>query len=440
MDDKKEAKFIISAVLCFLTMSIFSPGSYSNDTWAQYIHITIDWNSDWFGVGLTVLWKTLMNITGNFYSLYYFQMICYWIIITMLARDYKLMSVQYLLIITAGVFFSFIPQYLMRDSTMSLFWSIAAIIMLRGEVKKYLFLPVVFIVLLSFYGLLLRPNALVALVPFLMAVVFAIRPGLSLMKSLIGAAVLTVVFSFASNYVMYDMCMAKKKYPVYKLELLDLTGISKLSGENYLPECIIQKQTPAYDYVMNNYTPASMDDVYWSEMKPFPEPDSAIALCVHNQWKKALAAHPFLYIKNRTKGFLYYLKIKKRFKPEEYFNTTITIDPQNPLGLQQQENTIRDTFTLIYNKFGRSFFFDPWFWLVLNIVLFAFSVYRYRKTGIDKLKILACIQLSGVIFILSQFPVFQHDKDFRYNYWSVFVVLITMGFSRLQFGKGQEEE
>ena len=33
-----------------------------------------------------------------------------------------------------------------------------------------------------------------------------------------------------------------------------------------------------------------------------------------------------------------------------------------------------------------------------------------------------CLQLSAIIYMLSQFPVFSNDRDFRYHYWNVMAV------------------
>ncbi len=53
-------------------------------------------------------------------------------------------------------------------------------------------------------------------------------------------------------------------------------------------------------------------------------------------------------------------------------------------------------------------------------------VIKYIKQKIYGYKTLAAIQLSGILFTLGMFPVFQIDRDFRYSYWNVFVFLIGL--------------
>jgi hypothetical protein len=396
--------------------------------------MTVNWSDDWFGPGLVYTWKLLMFLTGKFSSLFLFQMITYWLFIMALSWSIALYSARYWAIMLIGIIFSFIPQYIMRDSLMVIAWGIAALLMLHSDFNKHKAITIAIILLLSLYGLLLRPNAIAALLPFLLALVIAFKPKLHLLKSLGLASVLTIILFFANNLLLYKVFRVGKAYPVYKLRLLDIAGISKLSGHNYMPPCITQYPSFNYDSVMSNYTPASFDDIYWNSNNWIPSPDSALNACVQVSWKEAVIDHPTLYIKNRFEGFLYYTRIKKRYSADDYMNAFIDIDPQNPLGLTAQPNKIKDTIKDIYQKLGRIGFFEPWVWLLLNLAVFIYSLFKYRKRPEHYLKVLACIQLSGIIFLLSQITVYQHDKDFRYNYWTVFAVLISLGIFRNKRG------
>ena len=47
-----------------------------------------------------------------------------------------------------------------------------------------------------------------------------------------------------------------------------------------------------------------------------------------------------------------------------------------------------------------------------------------RNNADQALNVLAIMCLSGVLYIVGQFPVYQSDRDFRYTYWNAFITFI----------------
>jgi hypothetical protein len=139
-----------------------------------------------------------------------------------------------------------------------------------------------------------------------------------------------------------------------------------------------------------------------------------------------IVAHPVLYVSNRLAGYLYYLRFRQRFKSDEYYNTAIRIEPVNPLHLKKEPNYSRDRFACLYNDLNPTFFYSPWFWLLLNTTAFVYFLSYYRRKKDRYWQVQLYIQLSGILYMLSQFPVFQSDRDFRFCYWNVFVALIAL--------------
>ncbi len=405
------------------------PGSYSVDSWNQYLQMVSGNYNDWFGPALPATWRFLWLASGSFMSLYVLQMALYWVFITLLLWRQHIISLQYWVVMGMAVFFCFIPQYIMRDSLMSLTWGIACLLLLRvkpGDKYNIPLLAATFA--LFYYGLWVRPNALPALVPLLWACLANTR--LRGKVRLLAAVAAPFVLFVGIQAFNYKVLKTTKEYPAYKLKLLDIAGISKLSGENYFPACITSYPAFSYDTVMKNYHPATFDNIYWPDGggKPMvPYPDATLNSSVDASWKKAVAKHPLLYLKNRGEGFLYYLHIFKRFKDDEYWNVAIWIDPGNPLHMQLPDNKVRDAFGRTYNRMNPTCLYAPWFWLLLNAVAFAWAAWQWNKTRAPFWQVLACIQLSGLLYILSQLPVYQHDRDFRYTYWNVFVALIAIG-------------
>ncbi len=389
--------------------------------------MTIHWYDDWFGPGMVALWRVLWLATSKYTSLFLLQMAAYWTFVAFLTSRLPLTSTRYVAVMIAAIYCCFIPQYQMRDSLMAISWGLATLLMLQLPHLKNKAIAVAVILLLIFYGLWLRPNAAAALVPFVLALVVAVWRRISMWKAIAASILISAALFAATGFATYRVMHAAKAFPSYKLKLLDLVGISKLSGINQLPACITSHPTFNYNKTLALYTPATIDHIYWSPDALIPSPTEELNACVSKQWVTTISKYPGLYLANRADGFLYYLRIKKRFKADEYSNAFIDIDPQNPLHLTQKNSRVRNTIKEAYRIMGRACLFDPWLWLLLNICAFGFTIAKFRKSGTSALQVLACVQLSGIIFLLSQVLIYQHDQDFRYNYWLVFVIFITLG-------------
>jgi hypothetical protein len=422
-------KLCIVAVLFAWTLWVFFPGSYSIDSWDQYKQMINGQYDDWFDGGMAFTWHILWKITGNYQSLYVMDMLMYWLFIALLLWRIHIGSAIFWVILAVGVFFCFIPQYVMRDSLMTLLWGYGALCLLnagqRGR-KAMVYWAVLFLA----YGLFVRVNTLIALLPmvWICILLFAAKP-LAIWKHLLFSLCVCAVLLIATRGLIYQVMHATKTYPAYKLKLLDITGISKLSGADYMPSCIRGYRYFNYDTLLANYTPADFDNIYWppaGRQSVIPAVDAFRDSCVTQSWAMAVSHHPLFYLQNRLTGYLYYLRIRKRLKDNEYYNTAIWIDPDNPVHLQPKPRPARYWFVKVYSILGRTFIYSPWFWLLLNAAAFFYFIYCSRKKDSRYWQIHALIQLSGILYLLSMFPVFQSDMDFRLCYWNVFVTLIGM--------------
>jgi hypothetical protein len=434
-DRQQGVKIAVVAALFAYTLWAFYPGSYTTDTWDQYLQMTNNDYHDWFDGGLSLYWHFLWKITGHFQSLYIFDMFMYWTFIAMLWWRLELRSVISWIIPAAGIFFSFIGQNLMRDTVMNLSWGFAVLLLLytgRHESKapplRSAHLPVYLAILLLGYGVFTRMNTLIAMIPLIWVAIGLLIRRLTPWKHLLLSLGATLVLFAGTRVFLYKIMHARRAYPEYKFMLQDIGGISKLSGVDYFPDCIKSYPHYHFDTLMAFYSPASFDGIYWMpphrDIVPFPT--AALDSCVIPSWKTAIRSHPFLYLENRFTGFMYYLHIKKRLPDNIYFNALIQIYPINPLHLQLAPHKARDGFVRVYDSLAGNWIWSGWLWLLMNSAGLIYFFYHYRrKGGIDRL-IQGCIQLSGVLYIISQFLVFQSDRDFRLFYWNVFVALFAV--------------
>jgi hypothetical protein len=414
------------------TLCVFLPGAYSIDSWNQFNAVTSGRYDDWYGTGLAVTWRRLWLFTGSYMSLFVAQMLLYWAFFTALLWFVSIRNPVYWITLILALFFCFIPQYVMRDSLVVLAWGVAILFLMyasRSGTRRRL-LTIVGLLILA-YGLWVRINTVIAILPLIYVSMLLIGgERLAIWKQLLATVGICIVLFLGSHFMTYRIQKAARTYPEYKLKLLDLTGVSKLSGENYFPPCITGFAGFNRDSLYKKYTPADLDDIYWPEdRKPiFPYPDDSINRAVTKTWLAAIRQHPLYYLENRFTGFVYYLHLRKRLTPLEYWNVPVFwIQPNGPITVKAEMTEMKTKLSNMYLWFYPTILFDPWLWLLFNIAGFAFFFYKCRKSpGVLWWMVHACIQLSGILFILSQMLVYQHDRDFRYSYWSVFVLFLAI--------------
>ncbi len=423
------SKNITIFILFIVSLLAFFPGSYSVDTWSMYNQAINNSYGDWHSPLLSYTWHVLMAITHKYYILYVIQMMLYWVFIWMLLVKINKSNTVFITGLLFSIIILFIPQYIMKDAQFIICWGLASVMMLHFYVNKQrvpafaLFL----IGLLLLYGLLIRINALISVVPLLYLYAGLVAPRLNRFVKAGVVVLMCGLAIIANDLFIYKYLKAGREHPVYKLQLLDVIGVSKLTGVNYMPENIKRFEGYNDTFVRNHYTPASIDDIYWpSDGKSIiPYPSDELADSVAKRWQQLIRQCPSVYAGNRWAGFMYYIHIHRRYKPDEYWNTALWIDPNNPLKLERGRNFVTNGLQGVYSFLNDTAFFYPWFWLLLNIsLLAAFAIEYYKNTDTVAYKTNILIQLSAILFTISQFPVYQHDRDFRYHYWNVIAVFI----------------
>ncbi|WP_276134134.1 hypothetical protein [Polluticoccus soli] len=403
----------------------FFPGSYNVDTWNQYFEAQNNKYNDWHSPWVAYIWHHLLNLTDRFFSMYIFQMLWYFLFFYCLLKN-----VTNKLTILAGLVSSlvlvFTAQYLMKDTHIALAWGTAAVIMANGSIKQKKSGSILVFLLIT-YGFFIRPNAIPAILPLLYVwVEWYFAKHQSRVRKLAVASVLTLTLPAAYYFATYNVLKTERAFPEYKLRLLDVIGISKNSGQNYMPQCVTSFAGYNQQKIDSMYSPATIDHIYWpaDNVLMLPEPTREINDCVGVAWKTAVKAHPGLYLKNRFKGFLYYLKLKRRYESQEYWNTPVYVVKNNYIPIDDSHTYVTKKLLGMWNKLDKIRLYDPWLWLLANSVLMVVFMVRYSRGKFYLHKIMALTQLSAIAFMLGMLPVYQLDLDFRYNYWNVYAFAI----------------
>ena len=432
-------KLLLSAVLFLWTLTVCLPGEYTVDSWSQYDQAVRGSFTDWYGTGVSFTWRCLWLVTGNYMSLYVALMLMYWAFFTLLVWPVRFNSFVYWTIMVFGLFFVFIGQSVMRDNLAASDWALAVVLFLYAEAstgagRRRRNLTLLALFLLA-HGLWVRFNTVAGALPLLyVGILLLSKKRLPLWRHLLLTFAACLLLFFAQSFMTYKVLKASKAYPEYKWKLLDVAGITKLTGVNYYPPEIRNFPQFNLDTVNKEYTPAGVDELYFrpKETAVFPPASDTIYTALSRSWKQAIRQHPFLYLRNRLEGFLYYLRLRSRWTTEEYYSSTFFwIQPGNPLDLKPEPETrLHRAIVALYRKLAYTWLFAPWFWLLLNLIAFVVFARRWHKsrqtTGEHYWLIQTCVQLSAIILVFSSLPIYQTDRDFRFFYWNAYVALIAI--------------
>lgn len=386
------------------------------------------WNfTDWHSPFMGLLWRALYLSTDRFFSLYLFQMSWYFMFFHLLTNMLSKKIVT-LMAIACSVLLVFIPQYLMKDVHMTLSWCSALIMMLAYERERkiiYHWTAFIFIA----YGLLLRPHALPAVWPILLLWMdafhfFKQRRVLKYFSTFILSCIIFVFYYL----ILHGVLHAKPSYFTYKYRLADVLGISIMSGENFMPPCVTNSTYYDQKKIEEMYTPATNDNIYFDGNSMFPPASAETDACVKEAWIKAIKTHPFIYLKSRAIGYIYYLKIVNRVPLKEYWNVMIFVTKNNYIPIDDHHTPLTTKLIEKWKLLEHIFFYDPWLWILLNSSLVVLFFKKYRKEKLFSYKLQIALQLSCILYQLSLFPFYQIDLDFRFSYLNVLCFFTSLFF------------
>lgn len=426
----RSAKALI-IFLCAWSIILFFPGTYSVDSFTILDQVIANEYTDWHTPVYSWVWHVLYSLTGQYFILYLLQMAAYWWLVLQLLKEVKTNTTGLIVCLLLSWFYIFIPQYIMKDVHIILCWLAVAIIGIynyKSNRQSKQHIKATFLIILVGYAAALRYNNIftAAILFYFVLECFNIAKGRIFNKLVISATlcILTVVATFFFTYTILD---AKKEYPEYKWMLLDISGITINSGENYFPKEIQDYENFDVERLKKEYTPATIDNLYWPDngsLPLFPEPNENINQKAAAKWRVAILEHPLTYLKNRLAGFNHYLRIKQRFANTDYWSVTVYIQPNNKLNISRSNWWLLGPVLAPHYLIKESFILSPWVWLTLNVLFAVIFFVKYKKSREYLYKLYYLLQLSGIIFMLSQLPFFQHDRDLRYSYWNLILFFI----------------
>jgi hypothetical protein len=270
------------------------------------------------------------------------------------------------------------------------------------------------------FGILLRPTAIIA-APLL--AVYLIWPTAYEWKRAAILFIPGIVFGYALVHLVYYIILdVKRENPLHSLFVFDLGGITYFTGENQFPVSWNAEQTALLTTTC--YDPEYWDS-YWTippcdfVMHRLEAPDDVIfgSPRLTQAWFRAITQHPLAYLRHRGTYFWRFLA-----------GSNLTLELlrlDEPRNAALSQNRYFRFVVEIHDILKSTLLFRTGLWLLLATIIAAFTWVR-RKTipGAFALGVAGC----AIAYVLTFFLV-GVAADFRYGYWCVLAVLVSLGGS-----------
>ena len=409
--------FVANFIACY-------PGYMTGDSLDQYAQSLSAEYSNWHPPIMAAWWRVLNIISSGPQSMLAFQLACLWVGIYFLFSLLRGSKWWYLTVFL----FAFAPfvqnfsGYIIKDSQMAITWFLACAWMLHISGRRRNWLELIACTLLLVYGCWIRLNALPGFIPlcFLWAGVFF--PFQSDRIKIIAAFSFLVATVLLQPLVNYKMLRASKSYPEIKLYMHDLSGVFVRTGENVFPALLYQNSQFDTAFIRKHYSVTSFDPIWWNDngIKVVNGDKAPINAALYEQWTGAIFQHPGIYLSNRFNGFLYYLRVRNS-GTKFYYN--INFIDENKWGFAVRDGKLHRFWQQGLKLHGAMPYTRPWFWLLLNLVLFI--PLRRMEKGISRVAA-TCLLWSSLLYVLPMFFLFQVDFEFRYSYWNCIAVSLGL--------------
>jgi hypothetical protein len=402
-----------------LTLTIFYPGILTYDAKFVYEDIAKGVLGDWQSPVMTVLWGAIDPVAPGAGSMFLLIVTSYWLGFGLLAFALARRSTPLALLLPllalmppAFVFVGIIWRDMLFANTWLLAATIAFAAAERGARHR---VPAQILALaLCGFGVLLRPNALIA-APILGA--YIVWPTQMSWKRTAILLVPAIAGCFALVQVVYYGALgATRQHPLHSLMVFDLGGISHFGKENQFP---VTWSEPESALLLNTCYQPTQWDIYWrlepcdfvmrkveGEEKLFGTP------ALTEAWARAVMQHPLAYLRHRTAFMWNFLWGN---------NPTMWLaDVERPTETVFRDRPAFLALVWLHDVLKLTPLFRTGSWLLVCLIVCGFA-WRRRETPEGAFALGVCG--SAAVYVFSFFAV-GVASDFRYGYWAVLAGMV----------------
>ena len=413
--------FVLVAVLVAVLGLAFSaaaawPGLLSEDSLVQYQAALRGAYGDWHPPLMSWVWRQGLRLLPGAQAMLLLQLAMLWGGLWLFCRaaQPRPLAPLFLLLGLAPWVLNF-SGVIWKDCAMAFALLLAAGLLLRGPGPG----PArqVAVLLLLFYALNLRHNAVFAIAPLLWWLLRSTWPQAHRRWPLAGAAAVLLLMVALGQLLQYQVLGTQRQRPGNVALVDDLAHLSLAEGRSLIPGLTLQHiqacagRQIAATKLLNRHAcflllaPGVTAPAVRQDLLP--------------AWRQAVAAHPWRYLRYRLAAFGFLLRAPDL--PPAYARVVGTVT--NDLGFAYQPN-LAGRWTqaaLAASEQAVPGLFKPYAWLCAAIGLLALSLLRPRGARATPERVLL---LSAIGYTLGYLPV-TPLSDFRYVYWSVLATSVA---------------
>jgi hypothetical protein len=429
--------------LAFAVVAVATaPGIYSPDSLDQLLQAQRGVYSDGHPPLMAGLWSLLLRISGTAATLY-------WLHLGLLSSAFILFALAFRRSNLPGAVWLLLPAacspailnfigVLWKDVglAVSLAFCFACVALSRaaraGQIATLLVVLVV-----SFYAVGVRHNALPAVLPllWLSLLPFFPRPGWRRNVGIAAIAIIGAALLFVGGQlVSYQVLEARRIHLEQAVELFDLAAISVISGADVIPD-EAKRANFSSQALRAAYSPTSSGSLIFRPdpaiLPPLQLTENPQYLPIFRQaWERAIINYPWAYLSHRGAVFASLLGIGRQtpfFATVDYrqqsaiFEAGVGVlgDPavkSIDVGRPIFGHRVAASLLMAFIRAAvHTYLFFGWLWLLVLVATFVAAIVL-RKRPMAEVAI--GLSASGLLYLLPYFFV-APSSDFRYLYWSV---------------------
>jgi hypothetical protein len=418
-----QPRFLMASVAALLaigfglTLLIFYPGVMTFDSKYLHEYAMKGTMGDWQSPVMVWLWALIDPVAPGAGSMFLLIVATFWLgfallSLTLALRGKRVALLLPLLALTppslalAGVIW--------RDVLFATCWLLAAALAFaacgrRSWVERS---GQVLALALVAFGVLLRPNALLA-APILAAyTVFLSR--LSLRKAAILYVPAVLVFFGLVQLVYYGMLDAKREHPLQTIMIFDLGGISHFARANQFP---VEWSEAENAMLLDTCYQPTMWDIYW-RLEPCDfvmrkiEREKGLfgTSAISKAWLTAILHHPVAYLQHRSAFMWNFLAADNL--------TMWTADIEKPMKEVFADRPAFNTLRSVHDALKPTPLLRAGFWLLACIALCGIA---WRRAPREAAFVFGACG-SATVYVLTFYGA-GVASDFRYGYWAVLAAM-----------------
>jgi hypothetical protein len=414
----------------FISSIVFYPGFMSADSLAQYAASKSLLFDDWHPPIMSWVWSILNLFFQGPEGLLYFHLSFLWLGLYIWFLRYRDQKYSWLILIIG-----FLPWVINFSGVLWKDVGMAFSLLLFAGLGVSERTPArgVLALMLLFYAVNIRHNAIFAVIPIVALVVGRWFVGASKLR-MITLTVATLVGIVAlGNAFNYKVLRTYKSNPLNQVLVDDLSYLSLINKKSLIPGIPLNDIRDCATVEVGGQTKLVFRLFCLSKKESYLA-NNPLNVDLKTIWLTQVATAPIEYANFRLAAFAYLLR-----SPDAppYYIWHSGID-ENKMEIKQRRNGATILVEWLVQKTSEviPFVFKPywWLWFTFMLLLSTFTVHRNTSTST-----IQALLVSSIFYVIGYVPI-TTVADFRFVYWSVIATtLATILFflDRHSFAKNQ---